>query len=80
MHELGHSFHLGETDDDGPLPLQEVYSGDADDDTKEQLDTRSEPGWSLMRLGWRPRTLFTHNDASYHVFSLEELSTIALPS
>jgi len=81
MHELGHSFHLGETDDDGPLPLQEVYSGDRDDDTPERvkINGNERVAWGLMRSGWVPRMLFQSNSASYHVFSLEELSTIQIP-
>jgi len=82
MHELGHSFHLGEADDDGPLPLQEVYGGNRDDDTPERIIDRNEREirrWSLMREGWRPQSLIYHNSAAYHVFSLEELSTIQLP-
>lgn len=81
MHELGHSFAIGEADDDGPLPFGEVYSGDADDDTVETVTIRNNPRerWSLMREGWMPHSLIHHNSGAYHVFSLEELSTIQLP-
>lgn len=41
MHEIGHLLHIGEADDDGPLPFVEVYSGDADDDTPERVSIRN---------------------------------------
>ncbi|QCC52025.1 hypothetical protein DV733_12655 [Halapricum salinum] len=81
MHELGHSFHIGEADDDGPLPFGEVYRGSRDDDTVERVIVRGDPTetWSIMRKGWRPQSLIYYNSAAYHVFSLQELSTIQLP-
>jgi hypothetical protein len=77
LHELGHSFHIGEADDTGPLPAGEVYSGDNDDDTPENLYTLPADDWSIMRSGWEDDVLFTHNGAAYHVFSIEELTTVS---
>jgi len=81
LHELGHSFHIGEADDTGPLPGGEVYTADENDGTLERVKINGDErlAWSLMRSGWRPRMLFQSNSAAYHGFSLEELSTIQRP-
>ncbi|CCQ34497.1 VWA domain-containing protein [Halorhabdus tiamatea] len=81
LHELGHSFHIGEADDTVPLPGGEVYTADENDGTLERVKINGDErlAWSLMRSGWRPRMLFQSNSAAYHVFSLEELSTIQRP-
>ena len=79
LHELGHSFGIGEADDTGALPEGEVYSGSSDDETEENLKTRATETWSIMRAGWGTDALFTHNGTSYHAFSLEELMTISFP-
>lgn len=77
LHELGHSFRLGEADDESePLPGGEVYTGSTDDDTVENLFSRPTSEWGLMRAGWSDDSLFVHDGGGYHTFSMEELSTI----
>jgi hypothetical protein len=81
MHEIGHSFDIGEADDSDiiPLPEGEVYSGDNDDDTKEYYYPSSPSSWSIMRSGWQSNSIFSYNSSSYYVYSIEELATISQP-
>jgi len=79
IHALGHSCGIGEAEDTGPLPGGEVYSGDNDDETPENLYTLSADDWSIMRSGWEDDLLFTHNGTKFHVCSIEELTTASEP-
>jgi len=79
MHEIGHSLRIGEADDNGRLPLGEVYSGSAADETPELVNIRGDSRaiWSIMRRGWTSPSLIYHKNTGYYTFSLEELSTIS---
>lgn len=81
MHEIGHSLFAGEADDKpyAVLPVGEVYSGTAADDTPEVLQLAGNRGdqWSIMRRGWGSTTVFTSNGAVYWAFSIEEASTVS---
>jgi len=67
MHELAHSFRVGEADDDPqPLPCGEIYSGDRSDNSEETLVIRGQrrSDWSIMRSGYEAQTLLSRTFTS----------------
>lgn len=79
LHEIGHSFAIGEADDallDHTMRKGEVYTNDDDDDTLERLAKGNLDRWSIMRRGWSDELLFKHNGRNYYVFTIEELVSI----
>jgi hypothetical protein len=79
LHELAHSFRIGESDDEGSLPFGEVYTGSSDDSTAENLETRIGDQWGIMAAGWTGNKLFSHEGSSYYVFSIEVLTSLEHP-
>jgi len=85
IHEIAHSFRIGEDDDSeiDPLPCGEVYSGSGVDDTPERIEDPSsgnlDTGWSIMRRGYGSNSLRVDNGTTHFTFSLEELLTIEQP-
>lgn len=80
VHEIAHSFQIGEADDDCGRNLfnaGEIYSGEDDtliDRTPEKYDGEEE--WSVMTSGWQSGTTNYPMNGDYFAFSIEELLTI----
>jgi hypothetical protein len=82
VHEIGHKLKLGEADESGLAT--EVYSGSANDTTREFI-TNPATGfnvseWSVMSSGSNSQQYVEETGESYTAFSIEELMTINLPS
>lgn len=79
VHEIGHSFQIGEADDDcskRPSRGGEVYSGEIGnvrDPTFELINKRVR--WSVMASGWQGPMDMAPMSGNYVVFSVEELLT-----
>lgn len=81
MHEIGHSFGMGENDDKGAglLPFDEIYSQSVNDPTPERLSPGSATSWSIMRSGWNSEAVHADNNTIYYAFSVEEAITANEP-
>jgi len=79
MHEVGHSFRIGEANDTSWLPFGEVYSGERVDKSPEELSHQGKQ-WSIMSVGWQSNALIAANQTNRYGFSIEELFTIENPS
>jgi hypothetical protein len=78
VHEIGHSFNMGEADDDcseNPMRNGEIYSGLPADSTLEKLEPVGTDEWSIMTSGWEPGTITDPMNGNYYVYSIEELFT-----
>jgi hypothetical protein len=81
-HEVGHVLGVGRADDEelGGYLMDEVYSGDTNDPTKELVNDPTNPAsigeWSIMRSGWGKVLVQPPLSQRYFVFSVEELSTV----
>jgi len=74
-HEVGHLMRIGRNDDGDIVEgLEEVYSGDDDDETKEYIGIGS-PQWSVMVAGWQDGILSPPMSGQYVPFTIEELLT-----
>jgi hypothetical protein len=77
-HEVGHLMRTGRNDDGDIIEgLEEIYSGDGDDETKEYI-SQSTRRWSAMASGWESGINDPPMDGDYVAFSIEELLTIEL--
>jgi hypothetical protein len=81
VHEIAHSFQIGEADDScrrNPGMVGEIYSGDdqPEDFTPEEHDGADE--WSVMSSGWDSELTKHPMNGNYFAFSIEELFTTTM--
>ncbi len=81
VHETGHLLGIGRVDDGGTWnPFAEVYSGDSDDSSPEDVGYSGNDyvQWSVMANGWQDTMNSSPMSGKYLAFSIEELSTVEL--
>jgi len=77
IHEIAHSFQIGEADDDCFRAIGragEIYSGRRHDKTIERVNGTET--WSIMAEAWQNKMTISPMNGRYFSFSIEELFTI----